>query len=76
VVLDVVCFRRYGHNEGDEPSFTQPKMYELIRAHPTVRQLYGEQLVKSGEASQEEIDGIQQRCLTDFNEAHARAKKE
>src|SRR5262249_18814502 len=76
VVVDLVCFRRYGHNEGDEPSFTQPKMYELIRAHPTVRQLYGDQLVKAGEVNQDEIDAIQQRCLADFNEAYARAKKE
>ena len=75
VVLDLVCFRRYGHNEGDDPAFTQPTMYQLIRAHPSVRQQYGDQLVGSKEITAEEIDAIQQRCLQEFNEAHARAKQ-
>ena len=48
VVLDLVCYRRHGHNEGDEPSFTQPLLYEKIRALPGLRALYTEQLVRSG----------------------------
>ncbi len=48
VVLDVVCYRRFGHNEGDEPSFTQPLMYEKIRNRRTVADLYAEQLVAEG----------------------------
>src|SRR5439155_17089910 len=46
VVVDLVCYRRYGHNEADEPAFTQPRMYELIDAHPSVRELYTQQLVQ------------------------------
>jgi 2-oxoglutarate dehydrogenase E1 component len=48
VVIDLVCYRRHGHNEADEPAATQPLMYQTIRAHKTVRELYGEQLVAEG----------------------------
>ncbi|MBR0554172.1 2-oxoglutarate dehydrogenase E1 component [Ciceribacter sp. L1K23] len=48
VVVDMFCYRRFGHNEGDEPAFTQPKMYKAIRQHKTVVQLYAERLIAEG----------------------------
>jgi 2-oxoglutarate dehydrogenase E1 component len=46
VVIDMFCYRRYGHNEGDEPAFTQPLMYQMIRSHPTTLELYAGKLVR------------------------------
>ena len=48
VVIDLVCYRRHGHNEGDDPSYTQPLLYEKIRRHPSVRNLYTERLIDQG----------------------------
>jgi 2-oxoglutarate dehydrogenase E1 component len=58
VVIDLVCYRRHGHNEGDEPSFTQPKMYRLIRQHPPVTELYLKQLVAQRLITRERADRI------------------
>ena len=56
VVIDMLCYRRFGHNEGDEPAFTQPKMYQIIRQHPTTLELYTERLVNGGTVSREDVD--------------------
>jgi len=61
VVIDMFCYRRYGHNEGDEPSFTQPLMYKAIRAHKTTLQLYGEKLQAEKIIAAEEIDRHRQQ---------------
>jgi 2-oxoglutarate dehydrogenase E1 component len=58
VVIDLVCYRKYGHNEGDEPSFTQPKMYEVIHAKPPPRAIYASALVERGELQQNEADAL------------------
>ncbi len=56
VVIDMFCYRRYGHNEGDEPSFTQPKMYKVIRSHPTTARIYADKLVAEGLVTNDEYE--------------------
>ena len=58
VVIDMWCYRRFGHNEGDEPAFTQPLMYKKIRAHKTTLDLYGEKLVAEGHLTRVEADAM------------------
>ncbi|WP_127090938.1 2-oxoglutarate dehydrogenase E1 component [Aquabacter cavernae] len=56
VVIDMFCYRRFGHNEGDEPAFTQPKMYKVIRSHPSTLELYSKKLEAEGVIAPGEID--------------------
>jgi 2-oxoglutarate dehydrogenase E1 component len=56
VVIDMFCYRRHGHNEGDEPSFTQPLMYKAIAQHPTTLEIYGKKLVGEGVVSTDEVE--------------------
>jgi len=58
IVIDLVCYRRRGHNETDEPSATQPQMYEIIRKHPTTKTLYADKLVSEGVLSRAEADKL------------------
>ena len=55
VVIDMVCYRRFGHNEGDEPSFTQPLMYKKIKSHPTTLNLYSENIANDGLLTRDQI---------------------
>jgi 2-oxoglutarate dehydrogenase E1 component len=57
VVIDMFCYRRFGHNEGDDPTMTQPLMYQKIKDHPSVRQIYTNRLIAEGVATQGEVDG-------------------
>jgi 2-oxoglutarate dehydrogenase E1 component len=58
VVIDMVCYRRYGHNEGDEPSYTQPLLYQKIRNHSSVARLYGDTLVRDGVLTVSEVEQL------------------
>ena len=60
IVLDLVCYRRLGHNEADEPAVSQPLMYRKIRKHPTARALYGNELLARGDLSEAEIVSMQE----------------
>jgi multifunctional 2-oxoglutarate metabolism enzyme len=75
VVIDLVCYRRRGHNEGDDPSMTQPLMYNLIEAKRSVRTLYTEALMGRGDITEEELEAAQrdfhQRLEEAFEETHA-----
>ena len=75
VVIDMFCYRRHGHNEGDEPAFTQPLMYRNIARHPTTRQLYTEKLIADGtltpKAAEALIDEFNQRLEEELETAQS-----
>jgi 2-oxoglutarate dehydrogenase E1 component len=77
VVIDMVCYRRHGHNEADEPAFTQPRMYAAIEARRSVRKLYTEALINRGDITLEEAEAalahFQARLEGAFAETHASA---
>jgi 2-oxoglutarate dehydrogenase E1 component len=58
VFIDLLCYRKYGHNEGDEPKFTQPKLYDIIAKHPNPREIYLKQIISEGIITQEQADKI------------------
>ncbi|MEJ2120761.1 MAG: 2-oxoglutarate dehydrogenase E1 component [Alphaproteobacteria bacterium] len=72
-VIDMFCYRRFGHNEGDEPAFTQPRMYAAIAKHPTTRAIYAERLIDNGIVTKDEADGfvtqLHDQLETDFEAA-------
>jgi len=74
VVVDLVGYRRHGHNEGDEASFTQPLMAERIAAHPSVRELYAKQLAETGEAPAEEAERLTKEMQARVKAAHETLK--
>ena len=74
VVIDLICYRKYGHNEGDEPSFTQPLMYKKIKDHPSPREIYAKQLTASGELSTAEVQALVDALTEKLTAAHAIAK--
>jgi 2-oxoglutarate dehydrogenase E1 component len=75
VVIDMYCYRKYGHNEGDEPRYTQPLMYALIDKKPTVREVYVARLVEAGRISQQEADAIAQERRATLERALGEARQ-
>ncbi len=74
VVIDIWCYRRFGHNEGDEPAFTQPLMYQAIARHPTVCRIYAEKLSDEGSLSTAEVEAIEVDCRRRLDEGFEGAK--
>ncbi|MGQ0733613.1 MAG: 2-oxoglutarate dehydrogenase E1 component [Acidobacteriota bacterium] len=75
-LIDLVGYRRYGHNEGDEPSFTQPMIYKAVAAHPTVRELYARQLAADGVLIESQAEESASRVMTRLEETYARLEPE
>jgi 2-oxoglutarate dehydrogenase E1 component len=74
VVIDLIGYRRHGHNEGDEPAYTQPLMAEVIKEHPSVREQYAARLVDEGVLTQEEADGLVRDVEGSLKAAHETLK--
>ena len=75
VVLDLVGFRRLGHNEGDEPSYTQPLMYARVKAHPGVRHLYAQHLIREGVITDDGLTEMTNKVVEKYEGILARAKQ-
>jgi 2-oxoglutarate decarboxylase len=75
VVIDMFCYRRWGHNEGDDPSFTQPLLYKKIKDHPSVATLYGERMAREEVLSALEIQGIYKQQMARLTEAFDAAQQ-
>jgi 2-oxoglutarate dehydrogenase E1 component len=74
VVLDLVGFRRLGHNEGDEPSYTQPLMYARVKAHPGTRHLYAQRLIREGVITEEDLSRMTNKTVEKYEGILQRAK--
>jgi multifunctional 2-oxoglutarate metabolism enzyme len=75
VVLDLVGFRRLGHNEGDEPSYTQPLMYARVKAHPGVRYIYAQKLIREGIISEEDLNAMTAKTQEKYERIQQNAKQ-
>ena len=74
VVIDLICYRRFGHNEGDEPSFTQPLMYKKIRSHPSPVKVYGDKLVNENTISNENLNDYIKKFKSLLDDQYKNAK--
>ena len=74
VVIDLVCYRRHGHNEADEPAATQPVMYSVIRKHPTARQIYSDQLNAAGALPEDDAAKMVEQYRQGLDEGRPQAR--
>ncbi|MDR2983152.1 MAG: 2-oxoglutarate dehydrogenase E1 component [Puniceicoccales bacterium] len=75
-VVDMYCYRKHGHNEADEPAFTQPELYHTIAQHPGISDIYSKKLLEEGSLTQEEIDAIKQECESALATSFKKVKTE
>ena len=74
VLIDLIGYRRFGHNEADEPAYTQPEMYQVIKKHPPVRELFAKQLIESGVVSEPESTEMTDQVWTQLTDEHQHLK--
>jgi len=74
VYIDLLCYRKYGHNEGDEPRFTQPILYKVIEKHPNPKIIYENQLLEEGIVSKDEVKSLEAKTLEKLEESLSGAK--
>jgi 2-oxoglutarate dehydrogenase E1 component len=74
VIIDLICYRRHGHNEQDEPRFTQPLMYQKVDAHPTTRTLYEKRLIADGDLTEDDAAAMKSDVIDRLDAARAQAK--
>jgi 2-oxoglutarate decarboxylase len=75
VLIDLIGYRRFGHNEADEPAYTQPEMYQQIKKHPSVRELYARQLVDQGAVTEQESTEMTDEVWSVLTDSHAELKQ-
>lgn len=74
VVINILCYRKYGHNEGDEPAYTQPLMYDIIKKHQTPREIYTKKVVSEGILDQTAADSLVTNKVNDLQKSYEEAK--
>lgn len=75
IVINMICYRRFGHNEGDEPAYTQPLMYEIIKTHPTLKDIYSKQLARENSLDAKYMDGFYQEKIDNLQKIYDDTKK-
>jgi 2-oxoglutarate dehydrogenase E1 component len=75
ILIDLVGYRRHGHNEADQPSFTQPKLYELIKAHPSPREVFGARLVAEGVVSADDVKALDREIAAELTAIFTEVKE-
>jgi 2-oxoglutarate dehydrogenase E1 component len=73
VVIDLIGYRKFGHNELDQPAFTQPMMYKIVQKHQPVRDIYRKQLIEQG-IPEESLKNLETACRAKMEEAYAKSK--
>ena len=75
IVINMICYRRFGHNEGDEPAYTQPLMYEIIKTHPTLRDIYSKQLIRENVLDSKYVESFYQEKWDNLQKIFEETKK-
>ena len=74
IIIDLIGYRRFGHNEQDEPAYTQPGMYDAIKAHPSSRELFANKLIAQGIVTAEQASAMETQATTHLQEVYKTVK--